>query len=215
MKLDCSSSALVIVGGWNSHILNPNWINRYLFDGKEQRLKVEILAELPHSYNLDSPAQRVSSTEVKIQLQGNKLSVSPVEEKYFIKVEEIALKLADFLPHTPVSGFGVNFVYTHESSSDELVNIIPVEDINKIETLGATLISQQYTRSLELDDKILNLTIELKEEAETIKINFHYEINDLTQFKSKLAETTILDLKNQAIEFISKVYNLALRGDTE
>ena len=215
MKLDCSSSALVIVGGWNSHILNPNWINRYLFDGKEQRLKVEILAELPHSYNLDSPAQRVSSTEVKIQLQGNKLSVSPVEEKYFIKVEEIALKLADFLPHTPVSGFGVNFVYTHESSSDELVNIIPVEDINKIKTLGATLISQQYTRSLELDDKILNLTIELKEEAETIKINFHYEINDLTQFKSKLAETTILDLKNQAIEFISKVYNLALRGDTE
>lgn len=215
MKLDCSSSALVIVGGWNSHILNPNWINRYLFDGKEQRLKVEILAELPHSYNLDYPAQRVSSTEVKIQLQGNKLSVSPVEEKYFIKVEEIALKLADFLPHTPVSGFGVNFVYTHESSSDELVNIIPVEDINKIETLGATLISQQYTRSLELDDKILNLTIELKEEAETIKINFHYEINDLTQFKSKLAETTILDLKNQAIEFISKVYNLALRGDTE
>ncbi len=96
MKLDHSASALVIVGGWNAHIFNPDWINRYLFDGKKEKLKVDILTELSHGFNPQFVLQRVSSKEVRIQLQGNKLSLNPIEnkDKYFKKTEEIALLLA-------------------------------------------------------------------------------------------------------------------------
>lgn len=215
MKLDHSSSALVIVGGWNAHIFNPNWIRRYLFDGKKEKLKVDILTELPYGFNPEYASQRVSSKEVRIQLQGNKLSISPLEnkDKYFKKTEEIALLLADYLPHTPVSGFGMNFVFSENRVSEGLNNIVRSKDLGKIEEFGASLIGQQYTRSLELDSMILNFTIELKDKKVTYKLNFHTEISDLVEFKTKISETSVLEMKEKAVEFIVSVYNLELKGD--
>ena len=70
--------------------------------------------------------------------------------------------LADYLPHTPVSGFGINFVFTDDKFGKELTDVIRPKDLGKMEKFGASLISQQYTRNLELDNKTLNLTIELK-----------------------------------------------------
>ena len=214
MKLDHSSSALVIVGGWNAHIFNPNWIRRYLFDGKKEELKVDILAELPHGFNPQFASQRVSSKEVRIQLQGNKLSLSPIEnkDKHFKRIEEIALLLADNLPHTPVSGFGMNFVFTENRVSEGLKNIVRPTDLSKIEKFGASLIGQQYTRSLELDSMILNFTIELKDKKVSFKLNFHTDISDLVQFKTKVSETSVLTIKEKAVEFIVSVYNLELKG---
>ncbi len=97
-------------------------------------------------------------------LQGNKLSISPIENKdeNFKRIEEIALLLADYLPHTPVSGFGINFVFTDDKFGKEPTDVIRPKDLGKMEKFGASLISQQYTRNLELDNKTLNLTIELK-----------------------------------------------------
>ncbi len=214
MKLDHSSSALVILGGWNAHIFNPDWIRRYLFDGKKEELKADILTELPYGFSPQFVSQRVSSKEVRIQLQGNKLSLSPIEnkDKYFKRTEEIALLLADYLPHTPVSGFGMNFVFTENRVSEEMKNIVRPKDLSKIEKFGASLIDQQYTRSLELDSMILNFTIELKDKRTTFKLNFHTDIRDLAQFKTKISETSVLTMKEKAVEFIVSVYNLELKG---
>ena len=214
MKLDHSSSALVILGGWNAHIFNPDWIRRYLFDGKKEKLEVDILTELPYGFNPEYASQRVSSKEVRIQLQGNKLSLSPIEnrDKYFKKTEEIALLLADYLPHTPVSGFGMNFVFTENRVSEGLKNIVRPKDLSKIEKFGASLIGQQYTRSFELDSMILNFTIELKDKRITFKLNFHTEISDLVEFKTKIYETSVLEMKEKAVEFIVSVYDLELKG---
>ena len=214
MKLDHSACALVILGGWNAHIFNPDWIRRFLFDGKKVKLKVDILAELPYSFNPQFASQRISSKEIRIQLQGNKLSISPIEDKNenFKRIEEIALLFATYLPPTPVSGFGVNFVFTN-NMSEELESIIRPKDLGKIEKFGASLISQQYTRSLELDSKTLNLAIELKGKKVTFKLNFHSDIRDLAQFKTKISETSILELKQLAVEFISEIYNMELEGE--
>ncbi len=180
MKLDHSSCALVIVGGWNAHIFNPNWIRRYLFDGKKEKLKVDILAELLHGFNPQFASQRVSSKEIRIQLQGNKLSISLVESKdeNFRRIEEIALLLTGYLPHTPVSGFGVNFVFIDNKISEDIESIIRPKDLGKIEKFGALLIGQQYTRNLELDGRILNFTIEVKNEKVIFKLNFHFVKNE-------------------------------------
>lgn len=214
MKLDHSSSALVILGGWNAHIFNPDWIRRYLFDGKKEELKADILTELPYGFSPQFVSQRITSKEVSIQLQGNKLSLSPIEnkDKYFKKTEEIALLLADYLPHTPVSGFGMNFVFTENSVSEGLKNIVRPKDLSKIEKFGASLIGQQYTRSLELDSMILNFTIELKDKRTTFKLNFHTDIRDLVEFKTKISETSVLTMKEKAVEFIVSVYDLELKG---
>ena len=45
MKLDGSSTALVIVGGWNRFIFTPDWIKRFLFPEESDGVTVERHAE--------------------------------------------------------------------------------------------------------------------------------------------------------------------------
>jgi hypothetical protein len=79
MKLETSFTALVIVGGWNQHIFTPHWIRKNLLSAEEEKLTVEMLSPFSSSFNAQPVSPRISSKEVRILLQGNRLSLSPVE----------------------------------------------------------------------------------------------------------------------------------------
>ncbi len=217
MKLDQSSSGLVIVGGWNGHIFNPNWIKRYLFPAKDEQLTVDIQAQFPQGFNPQFIFPRISSNEVRILLQGNKLNFIPVKsvDENLDRIQELALQLADYLPHTPVSGYGVNFLFIQDHVSEDLINLIRPRDLEEIEQFGASLTGEEYTRRLELNERSLNFVVGFESERVTFKFNFHSKINDLIAFKAGISKTSILELKQEAIQFISEIYNLELEGETE
>ena len=213
MKFD----ALVIVGGWNRHILTPNWIKRYLLPGKQEELTVEIQGQLSQGFNAQFVSPRISSKEARILLQGNRLNFSPVknEDKNFDRIQELALQLADYLPHTPVSAYGVNFLFTEDQISEHLIDLIRPRDSEEIERFGATLIGEEYTRRFVLNERTLNFTVGLKDRQITLRFNFHFDIRDLAEFKEKILEAPILTLKQEAAKFIAGVYGLELEGETE
>lgn len=217
MKLDSSFSGLVIVGGWNGHIFNPNWIKRYLFPAEDEQLTIDIHAQFPQGFDPQFVSPRISSKEVTILLQGNKLNFTPVKNKdeNFDRIQDLALQLADYLPHTPVSGYGVNFLFVEDYVSEDLVNLIRPKDLEEIEQFGASLTSEEYTRCLELNERTLNFTVGLENEKATFKFNFHSKINDLVAFKAGISKTSILELKQAATQFIAGIYNLELKGGTE
>lgn len=217
MKLDHSSSALVIVGGWNSHIFNPNWIKRYLFPAEDEKLTIDIQAQFLQGFNPQFVSPRISSKDVRILLQGNKLNFIPVKDKdkNLNLIQDLALQLADYLPHTPVSGYGVNFSFTEDYVSEDLINLIRPKDLEEIEQFGASLTGEEYTRRLVLNEHPLNFTIGLEGEKATFKFNFHFKISNLAAFKGKIAETSILELKQEAVKFLAEVYNMELKGDIE
>ena len=103
MKFDDPFTALVILGGWNRHIFTSNWIKRYLFPGEQEEFKVEIQAQFPQGFNEQFVSPRISSKEVRILLQGNRLNFTPVknEDGHFDRIQELALQLADYLPIRP------------------------------------------------------------------------------------------------------------------
>ena len=215
MKLDQSSSGLVIVGGWNGHIFNPNWIKRYLFPAADEQLTVDIQAQFPQGFNPQFVAPRISSKEVRILLQGNKLNFIPVknEDENLDRIQDLALQLADYLPHTPVSGYGVNFLFTEDNVSEDLRNLIRPKDLEEIEQFSASLISEEYARRLELNERPLNFTIGLEGEKVTFKFNFHFKIDNLAAFKGKIAEISILELKQEAVKFLAEIYDMELEGE--
>ena len=217
MKLDHSSSALVIVGGWNSHIFNPNWIKRYLFPAEDEKLTIDIQAQFPQGFNPQFVSPRISSKDVRILLQGNKLNFIPVKDKdeNLNLIQNLALQLADYLPHTPVSGYGVNFFFTENHVSEDLINLIRPKDLEKIEQFGASLTGEEYTRRLVLNEHPLNFTIGLEGKKATFKFNFHSKIGNLAAFKGKISETSILALKQEAVKFLAEVYDMELEGDVE
>ena len=201
MKLNKDFSTLVIVGGWNRFIFTLNWVGKYLLPNEQLTLELN-----PQTF-----AVRISSKDVRIALQENKLSFIPVENRdnNFDRIQEIALHLADHLPHTPVSGYGVNFLFSGPRN-DNLRNLIKPEDLSRIEEFGASLNSEKYTRRLTLKDRTLNFSIELKDSEAIFDFNFHFSISDLTEFKGKICDSPILELKQEAVNFMAEIYELEL-----
>lgn len=215
MQLGKPFSALVIVGGWNSHIFTPDWIKRYLFPGEQEKFTVDMLVS--QGFNTQFVSPRILSKDVEILLQGNRLNFSPVANKNenFDRIQELALQLADYLPHTPVTAYGINFLFTERGISEDLIKFIRPRDSEELEQFGASLTSEKYTRRLELNGRALNFTIGFEVEKVTFDFNFHFKIRDLVEFKAGILETPILKLKQEAVNFIAKVYSLELEGESK
>ena len=217
MKFDKPFNALVIVGGWNRHIFTLYWIKRYLLPKEEEELSVEMQNPLLQGFNAQFIPPRILSKEVRFMLQGNKLNFSPVknEDKNLDRIQELALQLADYLPHTPVSGFGINFLFTEDHANKDLINLIRPSDSEEIEKFSTSLTREEYTRHLVLDGRTLNFTIELEGEEISFNLNFHFDIGDLVEFKAKFSENPMLELKQEAAGFITEIYGLELKGENE
>lgn len=215
MKLDKPSNALVIVGGWNSYIFTPDWIKRYIFPGEQEKFTVDMIVS--RGFNAQSISPRILSKEVEILLQENRLNFNPVENnnENLDRIQEIALQLADYLPHTPVTGYGVNFLFTENEVSDDLINLIRPRDLEKIEQFGGSLTGEQYNRNLTLNGRTLNTIVRLEGESVDFDLNFHFNIRNLVEFKAGISETPILELKQEAIQFITEIYSLELEGENE
>lgn len=105
MILKSDYNALVFLGSWNKAIFNSQWVSRFLFP-KEKKLNVEF------PLNVDG-SQRISTKKIRIFVIGNKLNFVPLdtEDETFELIQNLAIKTCDYLPHTPVSAFGVNFLF--------------------------------------------------------------------------------------------------------
>ena len=114
------------------------------------------------------------------------------------------MQLADYLPHTPVSGYGVNFGFTNQGIGENLRSIIQPSDTKNIVNAGASLKDEHYRRSLLLNGRILNFTVGIIDEVLTLHFNFHFEIASLADFKSKILEDPILTLKQEAKILLEK-----------
>lgn len=212
MKLDHTASALIIVGAWNSRIFTPSWIKKYLFPSEDEDFTIEMPAPLSLDFNTQFISPRISSKEARILLQENRLSFSPVENKneHYDQIQELALQIVDYLPHTPVTAYGVNFLFAENPISEELVNRIRPRDLEEFEQVNDSLTGEQYTRRLRLNGRTLNFTIKLDGDKAAFDFNFHFKIDDLVAFKAKISEISILELKQEAVQFMSKIYHLEL-----
>lgn len=211
MKLDVSSTALVIVGGWNIHIFTVEWVKRFLLPGENEDLKIEYAQSSP-AIETQFISPRISSTDVRIILVGKRLFIEPVkdDDRILDHVQEVALQLADFLPHTPVIGYGVNFAFTEEDYTTELIESIRPNDSVDVQAFGVSITDEEYKRSLLLDGNVLNLTINIRPDSISLRFNFHSDIKSLGEFKSKISATPMRVSKEAAIAFMAEIYGLEI-----
>ena len=215
MKLDYNSSSLIIVGGWNPNIINPHWISNNLLgpmnpnDPSQEKINVDIDFRMTTTSSFKYAPIAVSFKNIRIVFTDNRLDFSLVKGDNFSLLEEYALKMCDCLPHTPVTAYDVNFVFTDEKISEDLVNVIHIVQSKNFDT---PLIFEQYGFSLDLDGIRTNINIEIdnNNNRSNLKFNFHFDIDDLSKFVSGIREKPIHVLKEKAIKFMLEVYGLRL-----
>ena len=201
MKLNTEFNPLVLVGAWNKHIFNPDWIGKFLLPGK--KLEVEV------PMNIDG-SPRISTANFRIFVMNNKLifSLRKDDDNTLEEIEELSLKIADYLPHTPIIAFGINFVFECHDNSKKLQDLFSLSDSEKLIEVGCIIDSDQIKHSFVHDNRKINLTLIKQKDIFKCDFNFHFEINNLVAFKEKINNNRLLDMKNIAVSILNDVYNI-------
>lgn len=206
VKFQQEKNVLVVVGGWNPQIvLNPTWLKKFLFP-EQKEFKVEFQVG-PGQL----PTLCVTASNLKISLPGSRLCFSQTgnEGPKFGMIQTVAYKLADFLPHTPVSAYGVNFVFETDIGKRSFMNQDTV--LYKALTESGKTITEEHSRySMSYGGALLNITAR-ETTAETgsksleLDFNFHRAINDLALLKAGLDETSIDEYFAYANDFAQQM----------
>ncbi len=201
MKLKTDYSPLVMVGAWNKHIFNPDWVGKYLLPGKELEMEFPVNAD-------GSP--RISTEDLRIFLLNNKLnfSLKKDDDGLLEDIESLSLKVADCLPHTPVTSFGMNFLFNCDQSCNKLDQLFNSNVKEKMLESGCIISSEEVKHSLTMEGKTINISVVKSGEEYGFNFNFHFDIKDLVEFKEKINNNKILLMKKKAIEILSNVYGL-------
>lgn len=222
MELEYRLSPLVIIGGWNSSIFTPLWIGRH-FENTEfldpisseepDSYHIELGVNLENSFSIRNAPITVKFKGIDVQLQGTRLSFTLSEGSYdFTQLEKLSSKICKYLIETPVSGYGINFGFICKEINEEVISSIKGSKIVIGKTIGSSLDREQYNFVYDIEG--IKTTIENNinyiNNMITISFNFHFNVQNLTEFISGISENPINKMKNKAVNILSENYNLQL-----
>jgi hypothetical protein len=116
MKVKTDLTNLVITGKWNKYLLSPDWLAKHIFDKSE--IKIEFSPTLDHPLRFTCDNIRIVPTEDRVIFIALEYSNGLLE-----KIEDMAYRLIDLLPFTPIAAFGTNFAYIEEGAGTDLLDI--------------------------------------------------------------------------------------------
>ena len=193
-------ATLVVVGTWNVSIFTPEWVKENVLIGKDFQIlfPVNIMNSLkfvvPNKYSL-----AVNGNRLEFQLNDN----SDVCSKELLEPVRNVLRS---LIHTPISSFGINYVFkTNEQPG--LLSTLP--HTNEIKgALNSEVVSTEVTRSIRLQNgNTLNFKIYQKGQETNFDFNFSYVVNKIQAMLDILGDDNIIISKrNVAKELLEKVY---------
>lgn len=198
MELLADYDVLVIIGGWNRHIFTPEWISKFLLSGESPKD-----VEIPLNFDW-SP--RTSFDSMRIHTAGGRLNLTlrKATDEVLDQVQNVGMKVADNLPHTPVQSFGINFQFR---IADEKNELFLLSDLERWEKEHAQVITTNIRREIMIDGQNINLSITQKDDNIIFDFNFHFVVTSLIDFKDKLTNNPILAMKKKAMEIMSRIYD--------
>ena len=210
MEFGKNYSALVILGSWNKSIFTEDWIRNSLLEEEDKEFKVEYLAF--QNFQLQFIRPRITFDGVELIILEDRLVFNLLEEKdaNFNLIQDLSIKLADKLSHTPVLSYGVNFIIYEDEPEEDLLNSMRSNDLEKLKMSGISIGAEEYSLRLILNEKTLNFTTRIENNQVVFDFNLDFGIQDLSEFKEKISQNTILQLKQEAIQFINQIYGLKL-----
>lgn len=189
---------LVVTGSWNTVLFSPKWIKDNLFDSAEPG-KIDIKMKI-HNDRVVSKLYQIGKIGIEVSTDRLCFIASQNSREQLDRTIELAVKTANLLPHTPISGFGVNLRYTR--TTDINLN----DDISGLSDYDIAEHSRKYSfRSKEDDKKRVNISILRKADSNetSYEFNFHHNVNNIGDLKrylepdifTKSAETAELILE--------------------
>ena len=204
MTISNEYDALVIIGAWNSAIFTPEWVSMNLFP--DQPLQIE------YPVSGFGASLRFGVDGISMSIIGQRLAFrvnNPTEEKFSL-MYQTAVKIAQILPHTPLVSVGINHVFQCTVQEIDDKRIFDFRDQDTMNENGYELVSWLNRRTLHFDHHDLNLTWRLTGSDVSVEFNNDYKVSDFIAFNQIFSDNIIQERKNNAIDFMGRVYNIVV-----
>lgn len=196
------SWSIVLVGHWNRMIFTPQWVGQQLFDQDEVMTRVPFGPDMPIFYLTD---------EIELGVASGRLFVKPrkLVRGAMQAVESMACGVLDRLPHTPVTGVGVNYGFDEAQAPDTVNRLFTMADRVEIDSLGWEVPSISIKRTLVKDDQLLNLTFLRSNETTSIEANFHADVGSAEAARQAICGRTY-ELFEMLAELLQSTHGIEL-----
>ncbi|HYA39748.1 MAG TPA: hypothetical protein VEF34_00460 [Syntrophobacteraceae bacterium] len=208
MKPDFQHWTVAVAGQWNTRLFGPEWVIANLSGGEQ------VNAELLLATGLANLRLHWGGLILIPQQEMIIIGVKEGSDQTLQKAEELAIKILELLPHTPVQGCGINFGFTDADPPSEMLGLFRLQDSDKISDLEAAIKATEIKRQLEFknEDYILNLTCSMGEKGVGLHLNYHYGVNSTSLAAKALAGKTVRH-KSDSLKIIESLYNLLLESE--
>jgi hypothetical protein len=183
------------VGSWNAAIFSSGWIALNLFDyPKGQELTI---TDIFASDRGNTPIHYIN--EIGIGATNQRIEIFVNSPDQIDLAENVAAKIIETLPHTPLGSYGLNYVFTHENPDSSLL-----DKFENSEGLDQEfeILQDNFKSALKLDDAVLNLVRAPSENNVVFDFNYHHESIDTGSFRSKITGryAELLDKSNRILK---------------
>lgn len=183
MPLSLESANIVLLGNFNPYIVSPEWLTEFgIWKARDIHLALGALRQDGVNFLGGGTEWYVSSDQLRIDsLKDN--------------CGEMAVKILEELPHTPVTAVGSNFVFQDETPSmihpvfDSIRECIHPELKPQLLRWG-TLIHKENAR--------VDMTIVTGDQGTTVSINHHRQVTS-TEGAKKAASLFLADKRESEI----------------
>ena len=204
------SYSIVVLGAWNPSIFTPEWVVSNLADGET--------CDVQMAFPIDDPTapRRITFEGINFFPGRRQINLSPTTPDLggMKKCSAILVKILALLVHTPVSSAGVNFSFSEDNPTEQMLSALLPSDSDSI--LGEYPIKEtKIHRVLKRGDDVhvLNFTIAQNDTGCALSFNFHYDIATVNGYQELFSNNNVEEHFNAAIDFTNKCYEIDLETD--
>jgi len=203
---DLRQPTLVFAGAFNPAIFSPAWIVKNLYKVPEG-IEVEGI----FVSDIEQQTTRPYFKGVGILAQSQRLSIfiDDPSEATMTLGDTIADAVAEALPHTPVAGIGVNFLFADPDPDADIIDkLAPRDAPEKIGQIAGT----EIKTALDLGEgHILRLTRSIQDGTLSLAFNYHTPIANLAEWTAD-EWTTIKPRFDAACKVAADLYNIDIES---
>jgi hypothetical protein len=207
MKIVDGTCSFIIVGKWNRHILTPEWVAKNVF--QTEKLEIQFPINQP-----DLPPRYKSSDNILFIPAVNRcqfIAQEPYDDGMLGKICRYVKSLVSILAYTPISGFGINFVFEEKSENFKQLELFRLFDNDEIIKKKYSAKVIDIKRQFQLDaNNLLNFGISYKQDRVAFDFNFHYNATTPAEIEALTTEDLFVENKIKALDLMKDVYQLEL-----
>jgi hypothetical protein len=178
MRRIADQTTLIIVGAWNPAILNPAWVARNAL-GMAPDANFEVGVNF---VAVDPTRQfRFSFSGIDFSPMPGALifHLNPLAPADCERALTAAAAILRLLPHTPISGYGMNFAYSADDVSEQIAELFRGANLigNGFHHDEAQVVASGCSASVSLETRVFNIQAQLTGGQARFDVNVHASVN--------------------------------------